>query len=625
MNVRWLALGLPLVPYGWLTGASVLYCWWTGRLGLFIFPYCQWVEARPYWHVNWFMTVCVIGSALIPTLVIGIVIAIVARIWQERRRRRLRSSGEGETPSDIERGPTDNHGHARFATAKDMGARFDGPGCLIGAVDNGPAARLLFADPNDGPGHSLTFAGPGSGKSTQSVTRLLYHYGPRVVFDPSCELGPIMIKALQKENYNVKIIGPSGGGVNVLDWIDINDPEADAHIRSAVTWIYNDGATSSSQQKNPFWSNWGKALITCLLAHMLYSDEPEAEKTLRVLRIGIATPEAEMMKLLGIVHNTSKSDMARDIAGGLMGMRAPETFSGIYSNAFSATEWLSVGTYADAVSGVDMKTSDILDANTIVFVQVPLRTMISTPSVGRAIMGSLFNAVFHADGNVDRRILFEIDEAWSLGASDELRLCFTNGRKYNIMLRLNWQSEAQMRDVWGDKGAELIHDNISWRSYNAVQGGKVAEQLSKDIGEYSVMAYSEGDNSGWNTPRGLGGGFGSRSSGMNINKHEISRRVIKADEIMRSPANMMFVLMRDFPFPIRCFTAPYWKYPAIIEVMGANRFAIQNDRKVDNGKSIKYVVSHAATRAASYCWKSLAAGRWRSLYGRSGQQRRSTT
>jgi hypothetical protein len=36
--------------------------------------------------------------------------------------------------------------------------------------------------------------------------------------------------------------------------------------------------------------------------------------------------------------------------------------------------------------------------------------------------------------------------------------------------------------------------------------------------------------------------------------HEIKRRLIKADEIMRAPSVEMFVLARDFAQPIRCFT-----------------------------------------------------------------------
>jgi type IV secretion system protein VirD4 len=65
----------------------------------------------------------------------------------------------------------------------------------------------------------------------------------------------------------------------------------------------------------------------------------------------------------------------------------------------------------------------------------------------------------------------------------------------------------------------------------------------------------------------------SKSNGDNVSTHEIKRRLIKADEIMRAPSDEMFVLARDFPQPIRCVTAPYFRYPDIAGRMAGNRFA----------------------------------------------------
>jgi type IV secretory pathway TraG/TraD family ATPase VirD4 len=41
---------------------------------------------------------------------------------------------------------------------------------------------------------------------------------------------------------------------------------------------------------------------------------------------------------------------------------------------------------------------------------------------------------------------------------------------------------------------------------------------------------------------------------------------------MRAPADEMFVLARDFPYPIRCVSAPYFRYPEIARRMRNNRF-----------------------------------------------------
>ena len=573
-------------PFAWLFLASNIYCVGINRPDLFVPPFTQWLQVAPYWRVNWWTTLWVVVSAAAPTFFLAIVVWWLLSLRKGRANRPNRYGSTGwASPADmrsgglppLEPGVSDNHGHAAFATTAQTAKRFSGPGCLIGAADRKVGSPLLFDNVNSGPGHSMVFAGPGSWKTSSAITRLWQWNGPRVVFDPSCEIGPIMTEALQASGCKVVAIGLTGQGINALDWIDTEHPEADAHIRSAVDWIYNEGAATregGAQGKDPFWSTWGRALVTCLLAHMLYHRTPEVPKTLAALRQGIAMPESDMPTLLAGINRTSFSRMARDLAGGLMNMRAAETFSGIYANSFAATEWLSVGAYADVVSGDAMRTADILNSNTVVFVQLPLRTLLATPAVGRAVMGAFFNAMFHADGEgVADRILFELDEAWILGRLKEIMLCHTTARKYRGCVQTLWQSEAQLEDTWGREGAKTMRDTVSWRSYNAVQDGDVAERLSRDLGEHGVMAWSEGTNSG--NQRNPMAWMGSKSTGNNASQHEIRRRLIKADEIMRAPADDMFVLARDFGHPIRCCSAPYFRYPGIAGKMNISRFAAE--------------------------------------------------
>jgi type IV secretion system protein VirD4 len=553
----------------WLVSASALWSKGTGTP----FSVFAWSDATQWWGANWWVNLWLVLAAVVPTIYLPMplfwLFVVLCSRWRGRRRL-VQPSGRGMRAA--ERGVTDNLGHAAFAARKQLDRCFSGPGCLIGAADRG--GRLLYDDLSKGPTHSMIFAGSGSHKTASAVTRIWTWQGPRVVFDPPCEIGPIMAGALTARGFNVTSIGLNGDGIDVVDWIDTQHPEADAHIRSVVDWIYNESATTPNghgQHRDPFWPTWGRALVTCLAAHMLYTEQAGFRKTLAALRRGIATPEAHMQDMLAYIHANSASRMASELAGGLMGMKAAQTFSGIYGNAFAATEWLSVDAYADVVSGSAMRTSDILDSNTVVFIQLPLRTLLATPAVSRAVMGALFNAMFHADAvGIEDRILFQIDEAWILGAMKEIKLCHTTARKYRGTISTIWQSEGQMEGVWGQDDAKLMHDTVSWRSYNAIQDGTVAEKLSRDLGEHAVLATSEGDNQGRQKPWGLR--LPSSSKGTNVNVHEIKRRLIKGDEILRAPADEMFVLARDFPHPIRCVSAPYFRYPDIARVMGASRF-----------------------------------------------------
>ena len=581
VRLPWWAQGLILLAAvivavsGWTAGASYLLIKLLRVESYFSFreigTYSIWWDylgdtAQPASVNKWLAL-----SAALPTIVLA---APLVRSFLDYRRRRLtRPFGGGLRRINI--GVTDNLGHAAFASRDQLMRQFaNKDGCLFGATDRTPAAKLLFDDVNQGPGHSMVFAGPGAHKTATAISRIWAWNGPRVVFDPSCEIGPMMADALREtRGCNVFTIGLGGNGLNALDWIDTSHPEADVHIRSAVDWIYNEDATGRSgpgQARDPFFATQGRALVTCLAAALVYGQD--APRTLKALRRGISIPEFEMPNVLRGIHAGSRSGMARDLAGSLMGMRARETFSSIYANATSATEWLSVGPYADVVSGNAMETSAILQSNTVVFVQIPLRTLLVTPAVGRAVIGALFNAIFQADGlGIDRRILFEIDETWVLGRMKEIMLGHATARKYLGAINTIWQSEKQLEEVWGREGAGALRDMLAWRSYNAISDGDVAERLSKDLGSHGVLAYSEGVNDGRQKPWGLA--MPSSSRGSQTNTHEIKRSLVSRDEILRSPADMLYVLPRDYRMPIRCCTAPYFRFPWIANRLKSNRFA----------------------------------------------------
>ena len=98
---------------------------------------------------------------------------------------------------------------------------------------------------------------------------------------------------------------------------------------------------------------------------------PPELKTLRTLRAGIATPEKEMREVLKGIHKDSRSPLARDYAGTLMGL-VDETFSGVYANADESTSWLANPAFAAIVSGDSFKSRDLLDGKMSVFLQIPL-------------------------------------------------------------------------------------------------------------------------------------------------------------------------------------------------------------------------------------------------------------
>ncbi|MCK8786559.1 type IV secretory system conjugative DNA transfer family protein [Roseomonas sp. NAR14] len=579
----------------WTFAASAVFLWGSGLLRFFPFEGHSW--PWQWWsYALWAPPNAVVSrwlkiGAAVPTGLLALAGWRLAGL----RRTRIR-------PGGVVRGTSDNHGHADWMTMAVARKLFPGPhpdygGVVVGEayrVDQDRVAKVAF-DPVDrrtwgtggrapllidpcrtGPTHSLVFAGSGGFKTTTAVSTLLHWTGSAVVLDPSRELGPMLRAAREDMDHRVVTLDPGdpeGGGINVLDWIDIRDPLAETNVQAVVGWIFGE-AEAGGGDEDRFFRKWGKQLVACLLAHMLWDpDLPAAEKTLRTLRAGVATPEDRMREVLAGIHGSSRSPMARDLAGSLMRI-VDETFSGIYANANEGTFWLSVGAYADLVSGgvgemPACRTADLAKGKLTVFVQVPLKALKETPAVARVLVGALLNGLYEADRAVEERVLFLLDEVAQLGRMRILETARDAGRKYGITLQLLYQSEGQVAEQWGQHGRNAWFDGVAWRLYAAVQNTDTARALSAACGEHAVMAESEGDNRG---SQGKVFEVGSLSRGRSTNRHELKRALIKPDELLQDTrADEAFVLARGAK-PLRCGRAIYFRRPEMAALVGANRF-----------------------------------------------------
>ncbi|WP_255414110.1 type IV secretory system conjugative DNA transfer family protein [Roseomonas sp. FDAARGOS_362] len=266
--------------------------------------------------------------------------------------------------------------------------------------------------------------------------------------------------------------------------------------------------------------------------------------------------------------------MARDIAGTIKKI-VPETFSGIYGNATGDTAWLSVTAYADLVSGgtegaePSCRTSELTEGKLTVFLQIPLKVLRDTPAVGRVLVGALLNALYEADGAVQGRVLFMLDEVRRLGPMKILEVARDAGRKYGITLQLLYQAEDQLVEQWGRQGRNAWFDSVSWRMYAAVQNTDTAKSVSDAAGGHSVLAESEGSNAG---SQGKLLEAGSRSKGTSMNRHEMARALIRPDELMQDVrGDEAFVFARGSK-PLRCGRAIYFRRPELRAAIEASRF-----------------------------------------------------
>ena len=319
--------------------------------------------------------------------------------------------------------------------------------------------------------------------------------------------------------------------------------------------------------EDPFFAPMGRSLVTCLLAHLVWSDPEAIDISLATFAAAIAVSEEEILHLLVHIRIASRSPMARRLAATLMKCKAEETFSGVFLNAVKGVEWLFTTAYADLVSEGDFDPGALLIGNTTVFLNISLRTLETTPPIARVLVGALLNTVYMADGWTRGRILFLLDEAARLSRMKTLETARDIGRKYGVSLHMLFQSVGQMAEAWGREGTRAWIDAAAWVGYAAIRAGK---DLSDQLGAHGVLAWSEGDNQGRQKPFGLN--FGSTSRGINVNVHEIRRALIAASEMQQDLREDEIIIVPASGLPLRIGRAIYFRRPEMIAQVATNRF-----------------------------------------------------
>ncbi|MHB1302594.1 MAG: type IV secretory system conjugative DNA transfer family protein [Acidiphilium sp.] len=588
-----IGFGVILALIAWTVVASFVFLFGTGLLHEFPQPFWQWWLYALNFDGNprvalWLKIGAGVGAGA-PVLMIAALIYRGQLVVGPKLRRPL-FGGIVKSPLAV----TDNHGRAAWMGMAAARERFPGRHPAFGGVVVGEAYRVdqekaaarrfdpedpkswgqggqapLLIDPcREGPTHSLMIIGSGGYKTTTAVSTLLHWTGSAVILDPAGEVAPMVREARKAMGQAVYELDPRAGtGFNVLDWIDTASPLAATNIDSVVAWVCGDHKPAA--KKDDFFDSMARNVVRCLLAHILFDQTAPAKlKTLRAVRRAIAMPANEVRAVLRGIFEASPSAYARQLAGPVCGL-VDETFSGVIGSAAELTTWLANPAFADLVSGNSFKTSALLDGKVTIFLKMPLKALETEPGISRTIIGALLNAVYEADGVMQGRVLFLLDEAARLGYMKILETARDAGRKYGITMQLLYQSSGQIVEQWGEQGKRSWYDGVSYRCYAAMQDLDTATELENSFGTYGVMASSEGMNTG---KSGKAMQSASLSRGSNVSYHEIGRPLIRKAELMHDVRDdEMFVLARGMA-PLRCGRAIYFRRPEMRALVAENRF-----------------------------------------------------
>lgn len=439
----------------------------------------------------------------------------------------------------------------------------------------GGKSPLLCFDGSFGSSHGIVFAGSGGFKTTSvTIPTALKWGGGLVVLDPSSEVAPMVSEHRRRAGRNVIVLNPAikGVGFNALDWIGRHGNTKEEDIVAVATWIMTDSARTTSA-RDDFFRASAMQLVTALIADVCLSGHTDdKDQTLRRVRANLCEPEPKLRARLTKIYEHSESDFVKENVAVFVNM-TPETFSGVYANAVKETHWLSYMNYAGLVSSDSFLTDELADGRTDIFIALDLKVLEAHPGLARVVIGSLLNAIYNRNGNVQGRTLFLLDEVARLGYLRILETARDAGRKYGITLTLIFQSLGQIREAYGGRdAASKWFESASWISFAAINDPETADYISKRCGDTTV----EVDQT--NRSSGMKGSSRSRSK-------QLSRRpLILPHEVLRMRSDEQIVFTSGNA-PLRCGRAIWFRRDEMKACVGENRFHEQHKIGTNNVKT----------------------------------------
>ena len=418
-------------------------------------------------------------------------------------------------------------------------------------------------------GHLLTVAGSGGGKTTCVVIPNLLEWQNSVIcMDPKTEIEKLTRcyrKSLGQKVIRLNADDEKTDGFNVLDWIDTSKDKSIMDAQSVVDWLSEKSAKEDSAGSR-FFDQAARNLIEVILLDVLFNPNLNSEeRTLLTVREAMAQPD-----ILSYIRKISKKGehyafgVAANKASLLLPMleKGEQTMASILGTADNMTQFLVVPSLSRLVCGKSFKTSQLLEGDITVYIQIPLKTLDSTPAIARLIIGALLNRIYEAKGSMKENVLVMLDEMPRLGYMKLLETARDAGRSFGITLWGICQSTGQLEKIYGREGMRDWMESCFVRSFFGIQDEVTAEMISKVCGTATVKTTTEGlSQSGSRRAQDISSQISTNTS---RNRGETGRRLITLDEVTQMKADEegnpdeQIVFIRNQK-PLRCGLLKFYR------------------------------------------------------------------
>lgn len=416
--------------------------------------------------------------------------------------------------------------------------------------------------------HAITYGPAGSGKGTTVILPNLLSYRFIFLNDPGGENTAVAIKLWRALGYEVFVINPFGMHteapwelpVHAFNPFDFLDPasstfSADAKLLAEILTP----RTGRESGSNKYFMDRAQSFMHGGIVHIATTEPPE-RRNLGTLYDYVHQNVAGWDKLLkamkantahGTVVPASAIDMER------MEQQSQPEFSGVFSTVQHNLDWLAEPLARAAVSRSDVDFNALKGlkgrsapglrgrlfgkkpAGAVVATVMPVAYKETHNAIPRL---SLQCAVWAMERPplARSKVLFEIDEAASLGRLPHLPQWLAELRKVRVQWSLYFQNIAQPKYLY-EKEWQTFQGNAGLKRFLAFRDEETAREASLYAGRATISVKSRSSNGGYTTS-------------------ESGRELMMMDELLRLHENYMIAFVENLHTAILRKTH-YWDRP----------------------------------------------------------------
>lgn len=497
------------------------------------------------------------------------------------------------------RGSGNAHGTARVADLQDLhenGLLEADDGLILGRSDytsppsRGHALRYLFRAPisrsdvairlflaafnkkQGRPGlirlrhfvNLVTIAATGRGKGIGVLVPNLLSYRPScVVTDPKSELYQLTGEHRRRQ-FKHRVVrldpfglaGPGSDALNPLDLIDPNSPDLIEQCRDLANML----VVRTGNEHEPHFNDAAELVLTAFIAFVAACETAPEHRNLQTVR-DIVSSRARFAKAIEAMQKSTACGGILQRYGHLLTWFVDRELGSVLTTVQRHTIFLDSQAVFENTSRSTFDPRRLRDERMTIYLCLPHDRLETLAQLQRMWIGSILRAVASRGPDERNPVLFLLDEAGHLGHIQALEDAVTMLRGMGVRLWFFFQSVGQLSKCFGDR-ASIFLDNIDTQQFFGINAVESADLISKRLGDATIT--TESFQQGTSYSRSTGGNgqsqTGQHSTSSTTSYSEMARRLLKPEEVIRLPEDMVIIFHRNLP-PILASLVKYFEAP----------------------------------------------------------------